>query len=116
MADENKNETTTSATEQSTFWLWAVIAILIGAIFVLLYYLFKKPKPVQSIKLNKISAGALVIFATISLANNLGLIDLTSVPWLLTFINIYVPVNGIAEAVKILEIFKTVQPLISNSS
>lgn len=96
----------TDKKENSTFWLWAIIAVLIGAIFVLLYYLFKKPKPAQSIRLNKFSAVALIVFATISLANNLGIINLSSYPWILTFINIYVPVNGIAEAVKILGIFK----------
>lgn len=90
-----------------TFWLWVIIAILVGAIVVLLYYFWKKPKPAQSIKLNKISAGALIVFALLSLANNLGVIDLTPYPFLITFINIYVPVNGIAEALKILEIGKT---------
>ena len=99
MADYNSKE-------KSTFWLWVIIAILIGAIFVLLYFLLKKPKPAQRIQLNKISAVALVIFATISLVHNLGFINFDSYPWLLTFINIYVPVNGITEAIKVLEIFK----------
>jgi len=98
MTDDNE--------KNSTFWLWAIIAILIGAIFILLYYLFKKPKPVQSIRLNKISAGSLIVFAIISLVHNLGFINIDSYPFLLTFINIYVPVNGIAEAIKIFEFFK----------
>jgi hypothetical protein len=92
--------------EKSTFWLWVIIVILAGAVILLLYSLYKKSKSVQTGKLNKISAGALIFFAAISLVHNLGIVKLDSLPWLLTFVNVYVPVNGIAEAIKILEIFK----------